>query len=527
MIVSAAMLLDMLVKGALLCLAGAALARLARGRSAALRHDIWMAAIACCALLPIAALLVRILPLWLPAAPVHRAAMALAPALPSSLPGGTVELVDRIWSGDGSLPLSGAVKAALVAIWLAGLAVAIVRIARSYRAAAAIVRRASPFASAASPRGARVLITAELTTPAVSGLAAPVILLPAEAVEWPGDRLRAVFAHEIAHIRRRDGVLELVVQLACALHWFNPLLWSAARNLRSERELACDDRVVAAGLEPRSYAAALVQVARAALGPGRTALLTMARPPELERRVRRLLGPRRRALGPCRVRAAAGWLAVALFMPAALMTAPASGLLASGSVQPGGGDLAGLDDPMSELVPLPYDDLARAAAALPATGPDAGAIAGLKAHLSRESRGYGDLVRQRAIWALSQVQAGRLVEPLAERVTDRDWRIRAYAAWGLAATGDRRATARLAPLLDDPVWRVRAMAAAALAEIGDPAAADALVAALDDPAWQVRISAVRYVGRVGNPALARHLLPLLADPHGGTRRLAEEVFARF
>jgi hypothetical protein len=317
----------------------------------------------------------------------------------------------------------------------------------------------------------------------------------------------------------------VLVQIACAFHWFNPLVWAAARALRADREFACDERVLVAGFDPRLYADALVQVARHAFATPQRAMLAMARAPELERRVLLLLGPARKSASRAGLRAALLGPAAILFMLFAALTTPASGLLAAGSVQPLH-PVRGLDDPLSERLPFPYERFATALVALPAEGPDASAIAGLKPHLAHEPREYGDLIRERTIWTLAQARGGRLFEPLAGQVSAADWRVRAYAAWGLTMTGDRRATALLSAMLDDPVWRVRAMAAAGIAGLGDPAAAEAVSAVLDDPAWQVRMAALDYAERVGNPALLRRLRPLLRDPHPGTRFRARDLFNR-
>ena len=65
-------------------------------------------------------------------------------------------------------------------------------------------------------------------------------------MQWTAERRRAVLVHELAHIRRADCRVQRVTQLACAIYWFNPLIWIAARHLRSERERACDDEVLRA-----------------------------------------------------------------------------------------------------------------------------------------------------------------------------------------------------------------------------------------------------------------------------------------
>ncbi|MGH6949670.1 MAG: HEAT repeat domain-containing protein, partial [Vitreimonas sp.] len=307
----------------------------------------------------------------------------------------------------------------------------------------------------------------------------------------------------------------------------NPLLLTAARKMRAERELACDEQVVAAGFDAHSYATALIEVARAMHRATPPVLVAMAQPHELERRVGRLLRGDRLAAGDSHLPRILACAAVALVASLAMLTAPAAGLVPDGSVQPGAGSLSGLDDPMSERVPLDYEQLAAQAAAMPAEGPERAVIAALQTQLRRESSGHGDLVRERAIWALVQVRDGRLYEPLAQQVRDRDWRVRAYVAWTFGVAEDRRATPLLVPMLDDPVWRVRAMAGAALANIADRAAADAMIDALDDPAWQVRIAATEYVERIGDRDLAERLRPLLRDPHTATRAHAEAVHSRF
>lgn len=526
MSIAAAFLIDMTLKASLFCLLCVPVAALARRRSAAVRHDLWLTALASCALMPIAAAAFRLFGPTAAVAPVHDAVIALTPSLPVGTPPGAIEAIDRIWSGDGAAPQLDWAAGILVAAWLAGAAIAALRSLLAYRAAARIVRRAAPFPAASASAGIPVLLSGELEAPALFGLTKPVILLPRRAVRWPADRLRAVFAHELAHVARRDCLIELIVRITCAVHWPNPLVQLAARRLRTEREFACDEHVLRAGADASRYAAALVQVARQAIRMPQSALLEMARAPELERRVRTLLAAPPPRAGHGRIRAACAGLAVLAILLLAALTAPASGVLASGTVQPGSGDYGGLDDPLSERVPLAYDRLAVAAAAIPAVGPQAAPIAALKDLLDRQPQDYGDLVRERAIWTLSQVDDGRLFEPLAAHLGDPDWRVRAYAAWGLAMAGDRRATPLLAALLDDPVWRVRAMAAAALAEMADPRAATAMMAALGDPAWQVRIEVIDYVERRASPALARRLRPLLHDPHAGTRLRAQDALAR-
>ena len=73
------------------------------------------------------------------------------------------------------------------------------------------------------------------------GTRRPTLVLPASADAWTDDRRRAVLLHELAHVARRDCFVQRLTSLACALYWPHPGVWWAARRLRTERELACDD----------------------------------------------------------------------------------------------------------------------------------------------------------------------------------------------------------------------------------------------------------------------------------------------
>ena len=75
----------------------------------------------------------------------------------------------------------------------------------------------------------------------------PVILLPAGAGAWHGDRIRIVLAHELAHLARRDWLIQLLAETGRAVNWFNPLYWVACARLRRESEYACDDIVLDLG----------------------------------------------------------------------------------------------------------------------------------------------------------------------------------------------------------------------------------------------------------------------------------------
>jgi beta-lactamase regulating signal transducer with metallopeptidase domain len=133
------------------------------------------------------------------------------------------------------------------------------------------------------------------------------ILLPADADEWSAEWRQLVLLHELAHIKRRDCLTQLLAQFACAVYWFNPLVWLAARRLREERELACDDHVLCAGTKASDYASCLVEIARTFGAARQTSLVAVGMAcSQLEGRVRAILNPalRRRGLGRVTVFAA-------------------------------------------------------------------------------------------------------------------------------------------------------------------------------------------------------------------------------
>jgi beta-lactamase regulating signal transducer with metallopeptidase domain/ankyrin repeat protein len=139
----------------------------------------------------------------------------------------------------------------------------------------------------------RFLESAMTTTPLVCGFWRPLIVMPRGASRWSEARLHVVALHELAHIKRRDGVTQALAQVVCALYWFNPLVWIAARRLRHERERACDDVVLAAGTRGSDYARHLLEIAHA-MQPARfpalaSAALAMARPSQLEGRLMAIL----------------------------------------------------------------------------------------------------------------------------------------------------------------------------------------------------------------------------------------------
>jgi bla regulator protein blaR1 len=91
----------------------------------------------------------------------------------------------------------------------------------------------------------KMISTPDLKTPALFGFHKPVLLLPEGILDaLTGRELRMVLLHELVHLKRRDVPLNWVIIFIRSLHWFNPLVWLAARRLRQDQEMMCDARVL-------------------------------------------------------------------------------------------------------------------------------------------------------------------------------------------------------------------------------------------------------------------------------------------
>lgn len=139
----------------------------------------------------------------------------------------------------------------------------------------------------------RLLRSSRISVPVLWGVFKPVLLLPPDVVTWPSERLRVVLMHELAHLKRFDGVSLIVTRMAVSLFWFHPLAWSLERAGRSECERACDDLVLASGTKPSEYADHLLAIARSmpTFDPFRSVTLAMSRKSQLEGRLLSILQP--------------------------------------------------------------------------------------------------------------------------------------------------------------------------------------------------------------------------------------------
>jgi beta-lactamase regulating signal transducer with metallopeptidase domain len=100
------------------------------------------------------------------------------------------------------------------------------------------------------------------STPLTLGWLKPIVLIPTSLlVMMPADQLEAILIHELAHIKRRDYLWNLIQSVVEVVLFYHPAYWYIASVLERERELACDALTVTVTRQPRIYAQALLQVA--------------------------------------------------------------------------------------------------------------------------------------------------------------------------------------------------------------------------------------------------------------------------
>jgi len=141
-------------------------------------------------------------------------------------------------------------------------------------------------------RTVRVLVSAIPDGPGLAGWVRPVILLPAAGVlNLTPEQLEAILAHEIAHMRRYDDVVNIAQSVAETLLFYHPAVWWVSNRIRQERELCCDDLAVRTCGDAMCYARALTALEKLRIGSPQVVLgaLGMGDAP-LEYRIRRIVG---------------------------------------------------------------------------------------------------------------------------------------------------------------------------------------------------------------------------------------------
>jgi beta-lactamase regulating signal transducer with metallopeptidase domain len=334
------LLVDSAVKGTALLVLAVIAAMMLRGDSAATRHLVWLLAIVAILVVPLLSAMLpewRVLPEWASISPETVVAATSPPSIfrpadgaahlpkmtdqvdvegPSAsghppallLPDSPRALVTResnptsavwSWNRKSALPLPWAIGFSVVILRLLGARIVLWSSERqgtciwwSTQAPKAtrdpiVMAIEAVYSQLGMSRPVTLVIDPDNAIPVVWGILRSRLLLPAAARAWGGEQLRSVLLHELAHVKRRDTMAQLLVQIACALYWFNPLAWYAAWRLGVERERACDDLVLASGVRPSAYAGHLLEVVTGLSGARwrQSRGLAMARKSSLEGRL--------------------------------------------------------------------------------------------------------------------------------------------------------------------------------------------------------------------------------------------------
>ena len=402
---------------------------------------------------------------------------------------------------------------------------------------------------------------------------APTIVLPSAAESWTDDRRRAVLFHELAHIKRHDLIGHALGRLACALYWFHPLVWTAAKNLRAESERACDDLVLSCGARPSEYAQHLLEMVTSVRNYGAPIMaLPMARKKEFEGRMLAILDPAIRRASPGRLQSAAVVATVGLLSLTVAAVAPASpraeAPLAAVAQAP---VLAPMPSPAPVAAPAPLAPAPRQAVAQreqeanPSAPPSDVALQSLisraqggdttrAAMLARilltdtdasvrrtAAWGLNDLrtvdsrdaliralrsdndwqVREMSAWALSDYHGDVVSNALAEGLHDKIAKVRAISAWGIGNIGSRKDVGEIEGVLSDSSDEVREMAIWAIGQMSIKSAPTLVVNALTDNTQRIRVIAAWALGEIADPSTANAIVKAFQTETSSEVRQAE------
>jgi uncharacterized protein YjbI with pentapeptide repeats/beta-lactamase regulating signal transducer with metallopeptidase domain len=224
----------------------------------------------------------------------------------------------------------------LVVIWLAGVLFLSLRFLGGWIGVQRLGRRATrPIRGPLEDRMAalarrlgirrpvRLLESARVSVPTVIGWLRAVILLPAGTLTGLTPmQLEALLAHELAHIRRCDYLVNLLQTAVETLLFYHPAVWWVSGTIRAEREHCCDDLAVDALGDRITYARALT--ALEALRSGPRSLALAGNGGDLMARIRRIVGPRCGRAEPI-----GAWLAVTAVLPLLLAAGASSRVTAA------------------------------------------------------------------------------------------------------------------------------------------------------------------------------------------------------
>jgi len=195
----------------------------------------------------------------------------------------------------------------LVTAWMAGVCLLFVRLAGGWWRVQRLLRAARALPASrwqvdsihlarqlGLARLVRVVDAAFVEVPVVIGWLEPVVLLPVVALAGlTPEQVRAILAHELAHVRRHDAMVNVAQTIAETLLFYHPAVWWVSSRIRTEREHCCDDVALAVSGDAYAYASALAELESWRMAQPTLSLAATGGP--LLRRVARVLAPPNRS----------------------------------------------------------------------------------------------------------------------------------------------------------------------------------------------------------------------------------------
>ncbi len=372
----------------------------------------------------------------------------------------------------------------------------------------------------------RLVQSDDVKMPFAAGLKRSTIVLPSSSMEWNAERRSAVLIHELAHVKRRDLVGHTLGRIACALYWFHPMVWSAARHLRAESERACDDLALTFGTRPSEYAEHLLDIVTCVRDHATPSVaLAMAHRKEFEGRMLAILNPdlTRSGMGRLRTTGMVG----ALLLLAVVVGAA------------GPATKKAVKEPAAVTPPLVLEDQGETLKVEVALPPVRGTLKSAKPSPRPVQKPEQDAATaSAAMTAITMEQAARdpklaqqldsinneRIKVLAKTLrTDPEASVRRVAAWGLAdhARYEAATAALVSAATTDADMQGREMAVWALAEARpttEVRRALTAAAASQDPS--LRRTAIWAFGNVGDEASLDAVLPALKSDDAKVRAMA-------
>jgi beta-lactamase regulating signal transducer with metallopeptidase domain len=292
--------LSIVAKATAIAIAGLIAVRLASHARASVRHLLLAATFASLLALPLLLIAAPQATIDFPVAtaaatPGSEAAVRPSPAVRPTTD--DAPAVRQQWTWPSALTLVRGVWLAGVVLFLAPVPIVLWRLRRLRRTGLPWPNLQQQTHALAAEHGIRrrveLMRHEHVPGPITFGVLRPVVMMPADADQWPQADVRRAIVHELEHVTRRDWVILLAARSICALYWFHPLAWVAWRKLSLEAERSCDDAVVVSE-ERTDYAEQLVTLAQRLSATEEAPMLGMANRSDLSMRVSAVLDDRQR-----------------------------------------------------------------------------------------------------------------------------------------------------------------------------------------------------------------------------------------